>query len=142
MKNLYIARTSKTPEMIFNTNGKLLIWGRALDVYDGSSKIDYYEPLIRSLDDYCSNPSGCLDISIGIEFMIKYARRRLQEILQKAVSISKLNCQVTINWYYEKDDDDSRETGEWFSQMLGWQFNLLETENIYSRFLTLAQSSY
>ncbi len=85
---------------------------------------------------------AALDISIGIEFMIKYARRRLQEILQKAISMSKLNCQVTVSWYYEKDDDDSRETGEWFSKVLGWQFNLLETEDIYSRFLTLAQSSY
>jgi hypothetical protein len=142
MKNLYIAGTKKTPGMIFNTNGKLLVWGRSLPFQTDSEEDEYFVPLKKQMDEFCLEPATTLNISIGIEYITGMPGKRLLEILLKAKSLKENNCNVTVDWYYMKDDDDIKERGEDLSLILNLGFNFFEVEDLYSYFLTLAQSSY
>jgi hypothetical protein len=134
MENLYVPKTIITPAIIFSTNGKLFIWGRSFQVFDGENTVDYYTSLRERMNEYCLDPAASLEIFIGIEIITGMEQRNLLEILRKAIMLQEKNFSVIINWYYEHDDTDMKEKGEGWSEQLDFSFNLIEIESIEAYF--------
>ena len=49
-------------------------------------------------------------------------------MLERFVQLKSTGTQLTINWYYEKDDEEMYDAGTNFSDILETQFNLIEIE--------------
>ncbi len=124
MENLLIESTKKTPEVSFNTDGKIRISGRSIP--EDASR--FYEDLYEWIYYYCQNPAETTIVDVNLEYFNSGSSKALLHILRALADVTKNDHKLTINWYYEEGDDDILEKGEYYESILEIQFNFIETE--------------
>lgn len=90
-----------------------------------------YQPLIEKLDQYVNNGSPQLVINFELDYFNTSSSKCIYEILKKAGQMNEMGSSLTVNWYYEEDDEDMMEQGEDFSDLLEIAFNFKEKEEEY-----------
>ena len=121
MGNIDIDGTSYTPTIKFDfSNGHLLIEGRSIP----ENSADFYEPLIMGLETYKETPSKSTTVEFKLEYFNTSSSKSLLDVLRKLQAIYDEGNEVSINWYYEEDDDEILEIGEDFSSIVNVPFNI------------------
>jgi hypothetical protein len=123
MNNLLIESTKKTPEVSFNTNGRLKISGRSIP----EDPTVFYDQLFEWMYFYCQEPSDVTTLDIELEYFNSGSSKAILHILRALVDISKKGKRLSVNWYYEEGDDDIMERGEYYESILDFKFNFFET---------------
>ncbi|MGE0636335.1 MAG: DUF1987 domain-containing protein [Bacteroidia bacterium] len=119
---LKIQPTTKTPAVEFNSNaGELRISGKSI----AENPADFFEPVLEKIKQYKQKPGYQTNIHIALEYFNTGSSRSLLEILQTLEPL-KSTSEVTIHWYYEKQDDDMLEIGNDFSEIVKLQFKMIE----------------
>ena len=124
MDNLLIESTKKTPEVVFNHEGRIRVSGRSIP--EDATK--FYDDLYEWIYNYCQNPPESTTVDIELEYFNSGSSKAILHILRALVDISKRGHKLTINWYYEEGDDDIMERGEYYESILDIKFNFIETE--------------
>jgi hypothetical protein len=114
MDVLHILPTDRTPEVLFDPNGNLRIKGRGF-----RTDIDNIPNEIMSwINRYVLNPPAETNVHIAFEYMNSASTRALMDML-KSLSVLKLKSKkLNIKWYYESDDHDILERGEFIENSL------------------------
>jgi hypothetical protein len=123
---IHILPTNKTPEVLLNSNGTIKITGRAID----ESITGVPEQISVWSDAYVSNPADITKIVIALEFLNSYNTVILTSILKKFSKVIFLGKKLVISWYYEEDDVDLFERGEYISSIINVPFEFIITKNI------------
>jgi hypothetical protein len=123
MDNLLIESTKKTPEIVFNTDGRFRISGRSIP--EDASR--FYDDLFEWVNQYCQTPAESTTVDIELEYFNSGSSKALLHILRALAEIDKKGFKLTINWYYEEGDDDIMERGEYYESILEIKFNFIET---------------
>ncbi len=123
MNNLLIESTKKTPEVSFNTDGRLKISGRSIP----EDATVFYDQLFEWIYYYCQEPSDHTTLDIELEYFNSGSSKAILHILRALVDVSKKGRRLTINWYYEEGDEDIMERGEYYESILEFKFNFFET---------------
>lgn len=110
MEDIYIVATSKTPEVKFESSGKLMIVGCS----QPNNAIGFYDPLIEWAGLY---DGATVNMDINLEYLNSMSSRKLLELLNEFDNNDKLQ-EFTINWYYETDDEDTLERGLLYEELL------------------------
>jgi len=122
MKNLIIYPTVKSPEVNFQfDSGELLISGMSIP----ESAIDFYTPIVDWLMSYASNPQHKTMLSLKLLYINTSSLQFLYSALKELDAIVDPDS-VIINWYYDIDDDDMKETGEDFNEAIRSEFNFIQ----------------
>lgn len=109
MEILNIEHTPKTPSITFNPKqGKLELKGRSIP----ENSIDFYKPLLDSLDQYASNPVSPTQVDFQLEYFNTSSSKCIVSALKLLETIHKNGTPVIINWHYEEGDDDMKDSGE------------------------------
>jgi hypothetical protein len=124
MDNLLIESTKKTPEVAFNTDGRMRISGRSIP--EDASK--FYDDLFEWVYYYCQQFPESTTIDIELEYFNSGSSKALLHILRALADSAKKGNKLTINWYYEQGDDDIMERGEYYESILEVKFNFIETD--------------
>jgi hypothetical protein len=124
MDNLLIESTKKTPEVAFNTDGRMRISGRSIP--EDASK--FYDDLFEWVFYYCQQYPESTTIDIELEYFNSGSSKALLHILRALADSAKKGNKLTINWYYEQGDDDIMERGEYYESILEVKFNFIETD--------------
>ena len=89
----------------------------------------FFEKLMLWADEYQKNPNAESIIKVQVEYMNTSSTKLLfmflckfEELVKKSVS------KVSIDWYYEEDDEDMLKIGRDFEASLAMPFRLIETE--------------
>lgn len=123
MKSLSIEGTPKTPRILSDINlGLIEIRGRS----HPENASEFYRPLINWVDEYVKNPMEMTTVNIELEHFNTTSSKCILSILKKLESSRDSAKNVVVNWYYGKDDEDYRETGEYYEKMTELHFNFLE----------------
>jgi hypothetical protein len=110
MENLRIQKTKKTPEIKFNQNGEFLIKGRL--IAEDSTLI--FNPIFEWIETFdCSR----INFTIDLDYLNTSASMLLYTLIEKLEHNEKIES-LHINWYYEEDDEDHLETGEYYAENL------------------------
>jgi SiaC family regulatory phosphoprotein len=123
---VHILPTKKTPEILLDPKGIIKIKGRAID----ESRIVDPEQVIKWIDAYLINPPESTDVTIALEFLNSFNTIILTSILKKISHILKQGKSLTIKWYYEEDDIDIFERGEYISLTINVPIKFIVTEDI------------
>jgi len=111
MEELRIDATSVTPLVRFDgSKGVLEIKGRSIE--EGS--FGFYATLMEYIDKYAKSPAANTEINIQLEYINTSSSRGLAEVLKKLDLLFQQGHKMTMNWYYEEDDEEIREAGEDF----------------------------
>ncbi len=126
MEKIFIEPTRVTPLINFDPDeGILEIKGRS----SPENSIQFYQTLMDALDAYATQGQNALTANIAFEYFNTSSSKCLFDVFKKLSRISDNGKDLTINWFYEEDDEDMMEAGEDYSDLLDLQFNFLEIED-------------
>src|SRR5574343_531274 len=107
MEKLILEASAKTPEVVFDpAAGTLLLKGRSIP----ENSIEFYKPLNDWIDGYAANPGSQTVIEMKLENLS--------------------GTDVSVNWYFEEDDEDMEEAGEDYQAIIKLPFKMIEVEEI------------
>lgn len=123
MDAYYLEATPKTPKLDFNPDAEtFLISGRSIP----ENSIEFYKPLLDWLDKYVHNPLESTIFEIKLEYFNTSSSKCLVEIFRKLEKIHDNGSKVSIEWYFDEEDEDMEESGEDFKEIIKIPFNMKE----------------
>lgn len=124
MESIKLEGTPKTPTVEFNaTNGELLLKGRSIP----ENSIEFYKPLIDWIENYSAAAGGNTVLNVQLEYFNTSSSKCLLDVFKK---LERISNPVTIQWYYEEDDEDMLEAGEDYDAIIDIPFKMIEVEEI------------
>lgn len=115
MNNLFIPRTSKTPDIFFDADqGLLEIKGRSIP----ENSVAFYAPVMQWLSDYEKNPHEETQLTVRLEYFNTSSSKCLIDIFRRLEELYRKENPVTVVWYYEAVDEDMKESGEDFRDLV------------------------
>jgi hypothetical protein len=123
MENFQIEGENYIPSVNFNAeSGVLEISGESYHEYT----IEFYQPIFEWLRKYFETPGRKVIFNFKMTYFNTSSSRRFLEIFDLLEDYKKeKNGDVTVNWYYQKEDVDMLESGEEYSEDVGLNFNLI-----------------
>ncbi|MGF1533292.1 MAG: DUF1987 domain-containing protein [Bernardetiaceae bacterium] len=123
MENFYIEGENYIPTVNFNAETHVLeISGESYHEYT----IEFYEPIFKWLRDYFQTEGMEVTFNFRMTYFNTSSSRRFLEIFDLLEEYQRTkNGNVTINWYYQKDDVDMLESGEEYAEDVDLPFNLI-----------------
>lgn len=122
MESISIPGTFKTPTIISDREkGIIEIKGRS----NPENSALFYKPLIEWVEEYCGNPSEKTIINIQLEHFNTSSSKCILDVFKKLEPIKKANLDITVNWYYEEDDEEMMEAGETYGTMTLIPFKMI-----------------
>jgi hypothetical protein len=119
-------------ETLFTPSVKVLTDEHRI-VISGQSKLEdpapFYEKLIVVMDDSINEFKTHASIDFFLNYLNSSSSKWLFHIL-KGIQVKYQGKKIiTINWYFDEDDDSMLEAGEVFQSLLSLPFNLIETDH-------------
>ena len=125
MEPIIIEGTPKTPTVEFNADeGRIEIKGRSIP----ENSVEFYNPLIAWLEEYRKNPKEETVVNIQLEYFNTSSSKCILDVFKKLESLAKDGHKITVNWYYEEDDEDMLEAGEDYQSIIKLPFKMIEIE--------------
>lgn len=117
--------TSETPEISFDhLTGEFKILGRSLP----DQAFTFYDSLFLWVDEYIKVPLKNTRLVIKIDYINSSSLKCMLEIVKKLEVCVNKNHRVSVEWYYEKGDEEIKETGEDFGEISGIPVNVQEMQ--------------
>jgi len=126
ISKLHILPTDNTPEVLLNPEGFIKIKGRGMV----ANKTSVPEEIINWLDAYLINPAETTDVIIAFEYLNSYSTTILATTLKKISQVTQQNKKFVIHWYYEEEDYDILERGEYISETYDIPIEFIMIEDI------------
>jgi hypothetical protein len=123
---VHILPTKKTPEVLLNPKGTIKIKGRAMD----ESRTGVSEQIMNWIDAYVSDPAESTEVIIALEFLNSFNSIILTSTLRKISQVIQQGKELVIHWYYEEDDEDLFERGEYISSTLNIPIEFIPVNNV------------
>lgn len=111
MEALNIKGTEDTPQIHFDKAGALFeISGRSLP----EDAAGFFKPVLAWLDAYKASPNPTTPFSIKLEYFNTASSKLILDILSKIEAIPG----AKVLWFHFSDDEDMKEAGEEFSELV------------------------
>lgn len=110
MDNLKIDGTQNSPAISFTSAGSLKMHGRIIT----ENAVVTFKPLFNWIADF---EGRAIEFEIELDYLNTSASMQLFSLLR----ILDENCgieDIKVRWFYEQDDEDHLETGEFFEDKL------------------------
>ncbi|MCK5028432.1 MAG: DUF1987 domain-containing protein [Bacteroidales bacterium] len=132
MKGLNIQAKEKSPKVIFDPEKKIF-------EMEGNSRPenvrDFYYPIIDTLRKYFEKVSDKEDhvafnenpfkFTFKLDYFNSASAKFISDILVIIKDFTDEKLEIKVNWYFEDGDDDMKEVGEDFSEMISLPFNFI-----------------
>lgn len=119
MQPLSIDGTFKTPTIKAGVNtGIIEIRGRS----NPENAPEFYKPLLNWVDEYVKVPAAQTEVIIAMEHFNTSSSKVILNMLRRLEVIPGSVKNVVVNWHYEADDEDERETGEYYAKLTNLSF--------------------
>jgi len=123
MEKLKINARKDTPFIFFDAEtGILEISGKSLP----EDAIRFYAPVIDWINEYIKKPKNKTVINFKFLYINTASSKKLIEIINILVANKISDNELQINWYFKRDDEEQREEGEDYSEMVNYPFNFIE----------------
>jgi len=121
MEPLIIASTDTTPDVYFDCNkGIMEIKGASYD----EDSTEFYHRVIEWVDNYEKEPNSTVVLNFHLKYLNSSSTYSLYELLKRFSEFKAKGVHVTVNWFHNEEDEDIREAGEEYSELLEMKFNI------------------
>jgi hypothetical protein len=125
MDNLIIPKGDKTPSVIFNTNGELRIEGRSTP----ENSAEFYQEILDWVKNYGETTPIKTELHIKLEYFNSSSSKLLLTLFRQLEEIKKAGFEPTIHWYYDIDDEDMIEAGQYYEKVVKVPFFFADLSN-------------
>lgn len=125
MEPLVIAKSEDTPQIEFDIDkGLFTIQGRSLP----ENAIEFYKPLFAWVEDALQNSSGKdVVVEIKLEYFNTASSKQIAKLFLLLENFIE-NNNISIKWFYEKEDNDMLISGSQYAKFLNLKFDFIEME--------------
>ncbi|NJK86308.1 MAG: DUF1987 domain-containing protein [Bacteroidales bacterium] len=126
MEPLIINGTDDTPTISFDHNsGVCEISGKSLP----EEVVNFYAPVIDWVEKYALKPKDSTVIKLKLFYFNSASQRYLLEVLNCFEKV-KDKGSVSVEWHYHEDDDEMRESGKEYEDMVNIPFKFVSFQTI------------
>ncbi len=119
METIKIAGTEDTPSIILDAGAQVLeIAGRSLP----EDVAAFYKPILDWLDSYSENPLTKTVFSFRLTYFNTASSKMILDVMMKLESLHEEGKDVVIKWYYPNDDEDMKEAGAEYADIVDVPF--------------------
>lgn len=93
---------------------------------------DFFNPVFDWLENYINTISGQVILNLHIDYLNTSSTKCLFDFIDRMEEYYKQGNEVQVNWYYESDDEDIKETGLEFREDIKLPFSVLPYTKIQS----------
>ncbi|MCU0472184.1 MAG: DUF1987 domain-containing protein [Bacteroidales bacterium] len=122
MKELRIAPTKNSPEIILSPDGMLKIMGRSIH----ENVAEFFASANDWVTEYIEVPAEVTCVDMNLEYFNSASAKVFIHLLELLKHVTLKNKKFIFNWYYEDGDEDIFERGEYFSSVLDVPFNFIK----------------
>ena len=123
MEVINIKGTDDTPSVILDKdNGIFEFSGRSLP----EDVTAFYQPVLDWIDEYASQANDTTDVLFKLEYFNTASSKVLLDILLKFEEINGSKGGVTVKWHYHEDEEDMKEAGEEYEDIVDVPFEYVE----------------
>ncbi len=121
MEILRIEPTNLTPFVLLDESGKLELSGRSIP----ENSLEFYQPVYEWLDEYLTNPPEKTVFEVKLDYFNTSSSKCILDILKKIDKLEAKGLDVLVKWYYSENDEDMKEAGEDYGDLLEAPFDLI-----------------
>lgn len=123
MENFHIKGSTYIPAIDFDAENHVLeIAGESYHEYTQ----EFFQPVFDWLDQYLEEGGNSITFNFRMTYFNTSSSRRFLEILTKLENYQRdKGGNVVINWYYEENDTDMKESGEEYADDVDIEFNFI-----------------
>ncbi len=126
LEKVHILPTENSPEVILNPEGIIKIKGRGMVV----NKTSVPEQIDNWLDAYLLNPAETTYVIVAFEYLNSFSTTILASVLKQISQVILNNKKFVIRWYYEEDDEDIFDRGEYIAESLKLPIEFIVIDDI------------
>jgi hypothetical protein len=123
---IHILPTGNTPEFLLKPEGIIKIKGRGL--FGDNSEVT--EQVMYWIDGYLVNPAEITYIIVALEYLNSFSTSIIVSIFKKLSQVILKSQKLVIQWYYEEDDEDILERGEYIAETFNLPIKFILSNNI------------
>ena len=122
MDSLRLEATIDTPCIILDSKNKQFeISGKS---YPEDTK-EFYGPVLHWIDLYVATPEPETVFVFKLKYFNSSSYKPIYDICTKLQTVKSRNCNVKIEWFYKSGDNDMKEAGEEFADLIDIDFIIL-----------------
>ena len=127
MEVLSIKGTQETPEVLFDKQaGIFSISGKSLP----EDVKEFYGPLMEWIENYSAEPNPETKLTVKMEYFNTASSKMLLEIFELFKNMHDAGKIITVDWYYQEDDEDMQDAGEDYADIVELPFNFISYQTI------------
>lgn len=125
---LYLPPENNTPEYRLYPEGIIRITGRGIN----ETKKEVSDKIMKWIDNYLLDPADVTYVIISFEYLNSSSTAILVSIIKKISGVRLMMKKAVIRWYYEEDDEDILERGEYISAAFNIPVEFIAVSDISS----------
>lgn len=111
MEKLSITKTETTPKILFDPKNDVFeISGCSIT----DNPVAYYQPIVGWIKNYAREANAQTPIAIKLEYFNTSSAKALLDVLSAWATVKN----VRVVWYHHPDEDDIKQAGEEFSELV------------------------
>ncbi len=125
MKKLIIKSSEKFPKVVLNPLKNIYeISGHSIP----EDVIKSYEPVVKWIDENVEKIKKKIEFNFKLDYINSNSTKMIFDILSKLNNSYQAGIDISINWFYEDDDEDIRDEGELFASLFKLPFKLISID--------------
>lgn len=122
MEKLLIAPTNYTPKIEFDPqSGILTLEGKSLP----ENVLSFYQPIIDWIENYIAEAKDETKVICNLDYINTTSSKLILDILIRLKKLETVGKTAKVEWHYDEDDEDIKDTGTDFSDIVGMPFDFL-----------------
>lgn len=123
MEKLKIPARLDTPYVFFDEEtGVFEVSGKSLP----EDALKFYKPILLWIEEYMRSPRDLTILNLKFVYINTASSKMVIEIINAFVKNKHPKKELRINWYYKREDEEQREEGEDYSEMVKYPFNFID----------------
>ncbi|MGE0076598.1 MAG: DUF1987 domain-containing protein [Bacteroidales bacterium] len=127
MDTLNIKGTPETPEVILDqVNNIFELSGKSLP----EDVKEFYNPILKWMKSYAEAPNSITSLKVKMDYFNTASSKMILELFEVLNDMHEAGSNVTIEWYYQEDDEDMMDAGSDYSDMLEVPFKMISFQSV------------
>lgn len=121
MNPLIIEPTDETPKVVLDPSSNIFEFvGRSLP----EDVTTFYGPILKWFDEYGNSPNATTRIDFKMVYFNTASSKLILDILFKLEELKEKGIDIAVNWHYQDDDEDMKEAGKEYGDLVSVEFEL------------------
>ena len=117
--NYIIEPTRNTPFVNLNPDAGIF---ELKGISSPENSLDFYNPIFEAVDQYSSES---LEVNMALEYFNTSSSKCIYQLFKSIKKLNTSGTKVVVNWIYDEEDEDMREVGEDYSDILDLDMNYM-----------------